>query len=87
MFVVRFGIGDASGVGYVRGGVVVSEDLEVVGLAADGDGGEEGEEVAGAAYGGLTDLTRRVRARGAIIPRLAQSKSECCSEIHSLEVT
>ena len=54
---------------YVRGGVVAAEDLEVVRLAADRDGGEEGEEVAGAAYGGFTDLTRRVRARGANIPR------------------
>ena len=75
------------GGGYVRGGVVVAEDFEVVGLAADRDGGEEGEEVAGAAYGGLTDLTRRVRARGTIIPRSVWSKSECCPGIHSLEVT
>ena len=69
MFAVRLGVGDVSGLGYVRGGVVVTEYLEVVGLAANCDGGEEGEEVAGTAYGCLTDLTRRVRARGTIIPR------------------
>ena len=46
----------------VRGGVVAAKDLEVVRLAADRDGGEEGEEVAGAADGGLTDEARGVRA-------------------------
>ncbi len=41
----------------VRSGVVVAEYFESVGLGADGDGAEEGEEVSGAADRGLTDET------------------------------
>ncbi len=49
-----------------RSGVVVAEHLQLVRLTADGDCGEEGEEVSGAADGSLTDEARRVRTGGAL---------------------
>ncbi len=45
-----------------RSGVVIAEHLEVVGLAADSDRGEEREEVSWTAYRRLTNLTRGMRA-------------------------
>lgn len=51
--------------GAVRGGVVVAKDLErVLGDLADGNLGEEREEVSGLADGVLADQAGRVRAGG-----------------------